>query len=348
MNKTRLEKELKMAIDSKTKPLGALGQLETLAFKLGMVLGSTRPVLRNPVMLVFGADHGIAQRGVSAYPAEVTGQMLRNFATGGAAINVFCRQNGLRLICADAGVLERLPDSYYGFETGKIRDLRAGNGTRDFTEEPAMSEETYGFCAEQGRLLVKEVHEAGSNCVGFGEMGIGNTSSASAVMSALCDIAVDECVGRGTGLDDAGLARKIDLLKSAMKKHSDVAMNRNPGQVLQTFGGFELVMIASGMMEAAKRGMLILVDGFIAGAACLVADKMHPGLREFCVFTHLSAEKAHGIMLKYLDATPLLQLDLRLGEGTGCALAYPLIESAARFLREMASFEEAGVSNKET
>ena len=324
-------------IDTKTKPLGALGQLETLARQVALVQQTLTPELRRPHLLVFAADHGIAQAGVSQYPPEVTHQMVRNFAGGGAAINVFCRQNGLGLTIVDAGVRGSFAD------LPAVRDEKIAEGTRNYAHEPAMTAAQCADALQRGARLVDELQAAGCNVLGVGEMGIGNTSSAAVVMHRLTGRPLAECVGRGTGLDALGLARKLDTLTRAVAAHPGVGTA--PLDVLATFGGFEIAQMCGALLRAAEHGMLLLIDGFIATAALLVAARLAPAVLPYCVFCHESDEQGHRLLLAELGGQPLLRLGLRLGEGTGAALAYPLVQAAVGFLTEMASFESAGVSD---
>lgn len=339
MNTTTIAKaEIQAKIDLKTKPLRALGALEKLAFKIASVQNTLSPQLINPHILVFAASHGIASQGVSAYPSEVTPQMVLNFIGGGAAINVFTRQHGIRLLLVDAGV-----DYYFG-KNEKLIDAKINFGTKSFLAEPAMSREECLQCLRKGAELVRGVHDTGCNVIGFGEMGIGNTSSASVIMSRLLDIDLADCVGKGTGLNDAQLANKMAVLAGALAHHK--AVGNDPESLMATFGGFEIVMMCGAMLEAARLGMLVLVDGFIASVSYLCAFKLDSSIGQNAVFCHQSDEKGHRLLLQSLGADALLKLDMRLGEGTGCALAYPLLQSAVAFLNEMASFESAGVSQK--
>ena len=322
-------------IDTKTKPLGALGQLEALARRVALVQQTLTPALRRPHVLVFAADHGIAQAGVSQYPPEVTHQMVRNFAGGGAAINVFCRQNGLGLTIIDAGVRGSFAD------LPAVRDEKIAEGTRNFAQAPAMTAAQCADALRRGARLAEEQHAAGSNVLGVGEMGIGNTSAAAVLMHQLTGRPLAECVGRGTGLDAAGLARKLATLTGAVAAHP--AAGSDPLAVLATFGGFEIAQMCGALLRAAELRMLLLIDGFIASAALLVAARLAPNLLAYCVFCHESGEQGHRRLLAELGGQPLLRLGLRLGEGTGCALAYPLVQAAVNFLNEMASFESAGV-----
>lgn len=335
---TITSREIQAKIDLKTKPLGALGALEKLAFQIASVQDTLSPQLVNPHIIVFAASHGIASEGVSAYPSEVTPQMVLNFIGGGAAINVFTRQHGINLLLVDAGV-----DYDFG-KNEKLIDAKVNFGTKSFAKQPAMTDAECRQCLEKGAALVRQARETGCNVIGFGEMGIGNTSSASLIMSRLLNMPLSECVGKGTGLDDAQLARKIGVLTNASEYHQNIG--DSPESVLATFGGFEIAMMCGAMREAARLGMLVLVDGFIASVSYLSALKMSPSIRYNAVFCHQSNERGHRLLLQSLEAEALLKLDMRLGEGTGCALAYPLLQSAVAFLNEMASFESAGVSQK--
>jgi nicotinate-nucleotide--dimethylbenzimidazole phosphoribosyltransferase len=322
-------------IDSKTKPLGALGQLEQLARQVALVQQTLTPTLHQPHLLVFAADHGIAAEGVSKYPQEVTYQMVLNFLRGRAAINVFCRQQGISLHIIDAGV----KGSFTDFPA--VRNQKIAAGTRSFLHEPAMTSTQREQALAAGAQLAREVAATGCNVLGFGEMGIGNTSAATLLMHRLTGLPLADCLGRGTGLDDAQLAHKAAVLATAAGTHAHVTA---PLGVLATFGGFEIAQMTGAMLAAAEAGLVLLIDGFIATAALLVAAALHPAVLEYCVFGHQSEESGHQLLLGYLNARPLLSLGLRLGEGTGCALAYPLLVAAVSFLNEMASFESAGVS----
>ncbi|MGM3273828.1 nicotinate-nucleotide--dimethylbenzimidazole phosphoribosyltransferase [Ralstonia sp. 24A2] len=338
-----LRSRLQAAVDSKTKPLGALGRLEPLAVQIGLIQNTEAPVLKRPAMVVFAADHGVAHAGVSAYPQAVTAQMVLNFIAGGAAINVFSRQHGFALEVVNAGVAAPL----WTADTPGLVDAPVGPGTRNFADEhvhqAAMTADERDRAMALGAQRVAHHASLGTNVIAFGEMGIANTASASCLMARLCDMPVAQCVGRGTGLDDEGLARKRAALEAALAKHADV---RDPLDVLACFGGFEVAAIAGAVIEAAKRRMVILVDGFIATAAVLVAARVAPDVLHYCVFGHVSDERGHRALLEVLDARPLLSLSLRLGEGSGAVLAYPLVVSAVAFLREMATFASAGVSER--
>ncbi|WP_394774141.1 nicotinate-nucleotide--dimethylbenzimidazole phosphoribosyltransferase [Flavobacterium sp.] len=328
---------LQEKIDSKTKPIGALGTLETLAFQMATVFETLNPKIINPNIVVFAADHGIANHGVSAYLQDVTRQMVANFLEGGAAINVFCNQNNIHLSIVDAGV-------NYDFPTNaNLINAKVAKGTQSFLHIPAMSETELQLCFEKGKSIVEDIAKTGCNCIGFGEMGIGNTSTASVLMSLLTGFSIEDCVGKGTGVENEKLLQKQNILQKAINNYSGPAELK---QQLAYFGGFEIMQITSGMLTAFDNKMLILVDGFICSVAFLIASKINPDIIKNAVFCHCSAEKAHQKLLDYLNAKPILSLDLRLGEGTGCAIALPILKSAEVFLNEMASFESAGVSRK--
>jgi nicotinate-nucleotide--dimethylbenzimidazole phosphoribosyltransferase len=331
---------LQRKIDQKTKPLGALGELEGLARKIGLIQQRLDPQLKQPQMLVFAGDHGAAKAGVSAYPQDVTWQMVENFLAGGAAINAFAGQNGLALSVVDAGVAHD-----FGSRPGLI-DAKVAPGTANYIEQSAMSEAQCAQAIEHGAGIVRRLAEAGCNVVGFGEMGIGNTAAASLITHCLTGMPLAACIGRGTGLDDAGLNRKGELLEQALRRYRNGGGDNAPLKVLAEFGGFEIAMMAGAMLAAAEAKMVLLIDGFIVGSAALVAAKLYPALADYCVFCHKSAEPGHVAQLNVLGAEPLLDLGLRLGEGTGAALAYPLVKAAVSFLNEMASFESAGVAEK--
>ena len=326
-------------INNKTKPLGSLGQLEQLALQIGRIQKTLTPALTNPQILVFAGDHGAAKAGVSAFPQDVTWQMVENFLAGGAAINVFARHNGLGLRVIDSGVAHD-----FGARDGLV-DAKVGPGTRNYIEEPAMGAHECAAALVKGAEIARKLADEGCNVLGFGEMGIGNTAAASLITHALTGVSLEDCVGRGTGLDDAGLTRKRDLLAQAVARAA-LPADADPMNVLAEFGGFEIVMMAGAKLGAAERGMTLLIDGFIVTSALLAASRIAPSIREYCVFCHRSAEPGHLAQLQDLQAEPLIDLGLRLGEGTGAALAWPLVSAAVAFLNEMASFASAGVSEK--
>lgn len=330
---------LQNKIDQKTKPLGALGRLEPLALQLGLVQQTLSPVVNNPHILVCAGDHGAARAGVSAYPQEVTWQMVENFLAGGAAINVLARQAGVGLVVADAGV-----NHDFGRRVG-LMDAKVASGTANYLEEPAMTAGQCSQAMQHGRYAIRRLVGEGCNVIGFGEMGIGNTASASLITHCLTGLSLESCVGRGTGLDDAGLQRKRELLAQALQRWQ--ATNDNPLTVLAQFGGFEIAMLCGAMLAAAEARMLLVIDGFIVTSAALVAAALAPAVLDYCVFAHCSEESGHRLQLQHLGVKPLLDIDLRLGEGTGAALAMPLIKTTCAWLEEMASFASAGISGRE-
>ncbi len=330
----RLHARLQTRLDRQTKPQGALGRLEALALQIGLLQQSDHPQLTAPQLLVFAADHGLASRGVSAYPSDVTWQMVENFLAGGAAVSVLARQHGMALHVIDAGVRHDFAPRAH------LINRKIAPGTADSFIGPAMSEAQCSAALAAGREVVAGLP---GNAVLLGEMGIANTSAASMLMARLCGLPIAACVGRGTGLDDAGLARKVSVLGAVLERHEAA---REPLQALAAFGGFEIAMLAGAALQAAAERRLVVVDGFITSAAILVASQLEPAVLEACVFAHRSADAGHGALLAHLNAAPLLDLGLRLGEGSGAALAWPLIDSAVRLLAEMASFESAGVSER--
>lgn len=332
-----MTEELQHKIDMKTKPLGALGLLEKIALQIGLVQNSVSPVLKNPTIVVFAGDHGIVEEGVSAYPQEVTYQMVMNFLNGGAAINVFSKQHNIKIKIVDAGVK-------FDFETQRgLMNAKILKGTKNFLLEKAMTREELDQCFSLADQIVTDIFNTDCNIIGFGEMGIGNTSSAAMIMSSICNLSIKDCVGKGTMISNDQLEHKIKVLEQCQLFHGSI---NDPIEILQTYGGFEIAQICGAMIAAFKMNMLIMVDGFISSAAFLVAHKLYPEIKSNAIFCHLSDEYGHRYLLDYLEAEPLVNLKMRLGEGTGCAVAYPIIECAVRFLNEMASFESAGVSNK--
>jgi len=340
---SNLQQQLSHLINTKTKPLGALGLLEDIALQAGIIQQTTNPSIQQPHIVVFAADHGIAATGlVNPYPQVVTAQMVLNFLSGGAAINVFCRQHDIGLTIVDAGVNHFFEE--YLFNKDFIH-LKMAMGTKDYRETNAMSSEEAINAIENGKAIIQKISASGCNCIGFGEMGIANTSSASLIMSAITGIPLAQCVGRGTGANDAQLQTKLYTLQKVYEHHHLDILQGNAIELLSKTGGFEIAMITGAFLQAAAEKMIIVVDGFITTAALLLARLINPGVIDYCIFAHTSGESGHTRMLEYLNATPLLNLGMRLGEGTGAALAIPLIKSAVLFLNEMASFETANVSN---
>lgn len=309
-----LESRIRARLDALTKPPGSLGHLEDLVVQLGLIQQTETPRVGRKAMMVFCADHGIVEEGVSPYPSEVTRQMVANYRSGGAAINVLCRHGGIEPVIVDMGV---------------------GQPTRNFARESAMT-----IAEAEQALNTGFAHAAQAEILGAGEMGIGNTTSAAALFSAFSGLDPIETAGRGTGLDDAGLARKVEVIRRALALHP----SRDPIQILSNLGGFEIAALTGLILGAASRRHLVMLDGFITGAAAMVARAIAPASLDYVMFSHCSAERGHRKMLDFLNARPLLTLEMRLGEGTGAALGIGLLESAVNLYREMATFESAGVS----
>ena len=334
-----LEAQLRHTLDNKTKPMGALGRLESLAVQLGLIQGSCTVTLDQPQAVVFAADHGLVDEGVSSYLQAVTLQMLLNMTQGGAAVNVLTRQHGFDLTVVDAGVAGQLPPEAADSNTHvNLLSRKIGFGTRNMSRGPAMTGAQTLSAINAGFDVVRHLP---GNVVAFGEAGIGNTSSASLLLSRLCAVQLDDAVGRGAGLSDAQFDRKLRVLFDVSRRHRAA---QAPLAALTAMGGFEIAMLVGAMLQAASERRVILVDGFIAGAAALVARGLRPNVTDYMVFTHRSAEAGHRLMLIHLQAQPLLDLEMRLGEGTGALMAWPLVQSAALLLNEMASFDTAGMS----
>jgi len=328
---------IQQRIDMKTKPPGSLGRLESLAAQLAAITGLEKIRLHKPVMIVFAADHGIAEEGVSIAPAAVTQQMVKNFINGGAAVNCFCQVASMSLYVVDAGILNAI-------ESGRVINQRLGAGTGNIAKAPAMSRETAESGLTLGADVVRQRVAESSNVFAFGEMGIGNTSAASAVLAAILGRSVEETCGRGTGIDDDAFERKKFLIAAALERHQATQSPDDTINILASLGGFEIVQMTGAMLAAAEQQCVIMVDGFIASVAALAAVRIAPEARDYMVFCHHSEEQAHSLILEALDAEPLLDLGLRLGEGTGAALAYPLLQSAQSFYNYMASFDDAGIA----
>ena len=340
-------------LDHLTKPTGALGRLETLAIEIALIQRSDRPLLRRPAMLVFAADHGVATAGVSAYPAEVTAQMVANIAGGGAAVNVLCRQHGIDLSVIDVGVRGRTatPGVLEAADkagaavvdpAGAARLLRCpvAEGTADLRHGPAMTAAQCRRAVDIGRARVAATD---ADAILLGEMGIGNTSSAALLTAWATGAGLAGCVGRGTGLDDAGLARKLSILELAWQRHQP---GDEPMAALAAIGGLEIAALVGAIIEAARRRRVIVIDGFVVTAALLVAARLAPAVVDYCVLAHRSGEAGHGPALASLGLVPLVDLSMRLGEGSGAALAWPLILSSLSLLDQMATFTSAGVSTQ--
>ncbi len=341
-----LTQALQHKLDRKTKPLGSLGQLESLGLKLGQILGTESPALVQPQLVVFAGDHGLAARGVSAYPSDVTWQMVENFLAGGAAVSVLARQHGIALTVVDCGVkhdfLHGLPPnaSRPGLLVRKVTCGGGECGTVDASTQPAMTQAQCLEAIANGQAIVQQLP---GNALLLGEMGIGNTSAASLLLARLTGQDIAGCTGAGTGLDDAAVVRKTDVLREVLQRHASVT---TPLEAMAAFGGFEMATMLGAVMQAAHERRVVVVDGFIASAVVMVAGALQPLVLQRCVFAHRSGERGHALMLAHLNAQPLLDLGLRLGEGSGAALAWPLLQSACAVLREMASFAQAGVSTQ--
>ncbi len=331
-----LARRVQHRIDHLTKPLGALGRLEALALQIALWQGTERPALHAPQLVVFAADHGLVAQGVSAYPQAVTAQMVANMLAGGAAVAVLARRHALTLTVVDCGVATPLPP-HPQLVVAKVRA-----GTADSSLGPAMSAAECEAAQAHGAALVQRLP---GNVLLLGEMGIGNTSAAALLMARLGGLPLEACVGRGTGLDDAGLAHKRRVLARVLERHATV---REPQAVLAALGGLEIATMAGAVRQAWRERRLVVVDGFITTAAVAAAAALEPDgalqATRGCVFAHASAEHGHARWLSQLGVRPLLDLGLRLGEGSGAALAWPLIDSALRLLDGMASFAEAGVA----
>lgn len=327
-----LAEVLQHALDNKTKPRASLGRIEALALRIGLILGTRAPRLVQPQMLVCAADHGLARRGVSAYPSDVTWQMVENFLAGGAAVSVLARQHGLALTVVDCGVCHD-----FAPRPGLLVRKPAA-GTADALDGPAMSAAMRDQALANGMAIVRELP---GNALLLGEMGIGNTSAAAMLLARLGGFEVGDVTGAGTGLDAEAVLRKIGVLRAVLKRHADA---RTPLDALAAFGGFEIATLVGAVLQAAAERRVIVVDGFIASSAVLVAAALCPPVLQRCVFAHRSGERGHALMLAHLRAEPLLDLGLRLGEGSGAALAWPLLVSACALLGEMASFDSAGVA----
>lgn len=328
--------EIIAKIDNLTKPKGSLGMLEELALQLCLVQHTLTPELKSPCNVLFAADHGIIEEGVSVSPKEVTWQQLSHFSKGGAGINFLCDQHGFRLVLVDAGVDYDIPAGH------GIIDMKVGRGTRNFLYGPAMTPEELDLCLERGAKVVRDVREQTScNIISFGEMGSGNTSSSSMWMHLFAGIVLDKCIGAGAGLDSPGVQHKKDVLRRALENYSggDDVRSR-----MAWFGGYEMAMAVGAMLKAAELGMIIIVDGFIMTSCMLAASKLYPEVLDYAVFGHQGDESGHKLMLEALGAHPLLHLGLRLGEGSGAVCAYPIIESAARMICNMDQFGDANVT----
>lgn len=335
--------DIQKRIDLKTKPLGALGKLEPLALQLADIQShkygqlATHIRIIKPSLVVFAADHGIAEHGISIAPSEVTQQMVANFVVGGAAVNVFCKQFGWDFEVVDAGMLAPPPPEL------KVTSSRLGNGTKDISKSAAMTIAQVHQGFEFSKKLVERKVAAGCNLLAFGEMGIGNTSSAAAIMAAVLGLDAKTCVGAGTGIDAETLQRKTLLIQQALNIHP--VTPEQPIDLLAQLGGFEIVHICGSILAAAELGVPVVVDGFICTAAAMIANLINSSVVDYLIFAHCSNEQGHKSMLDWFNVVALLQLDMRLGEGSGAALSLPIIKAACAFYNNMASFNEANIES---
>ncbi|MES2609543.1 MAG: nicotinate-nucleotide--dimethylbenzimidazole phosphoribosyltransferase [Pseudomonadota bacterium] len=335
-----LTARLQHILDFKTKPLGSLGRLEALALRIGQVLGTESPQLVQPQMLVCAGDHGIAARGVSAFPSDVTWQMVENFLAGGAAVSVLARQHGLALTVVDCGVAKPIAERNTAPGAPRLLVRKVASGTADASAGPAMTAEQCQQAITNGMEVVRGLP---GNALLLGEMGIANTSIASLLLARLAGLPLAEVTGAGTGLGAAGIERKRTVLQQALDVNVEAT---SPFGALAALGGYEVATLVGAVLQAAAERRVVVVDGFITSAAVLVASRLQPAVLQRCVFAHRSGERGHSLMLAQMQAEPLLDLGLRLGEGSGAALAWPLLQSACAVLAEMASFESAGVDNR--
>lgn len=326
---------LEAKIDNLTKPKGSLGILEELAIRVGIIQQSLEPYLSTPYNVIFAADHGIAAEGVSLSPQEVTFQMISNFLCGGAGINFLARQHSFKLKVVDSGVNYDFPPI-----PGLI-NLKIRKGTRNFLYEAAMTFPEMELAMSRGAGVVSDCFNEGCNVISFGEMGIANTSASAMWMSTIAGISLKKCVGAGCGLDETGISHKFDILSRALKNYRG---DFSTFDIMRYFGGYEMVMAVGGMLRAAELGMIILVDGFIMTNCMLAAISLYPDVKEYAIFGHQGDESGHKILLDYMNVNALLNLNLRLGEGTGAVCAYPILDSAVRMINEMNSFNKIEVT----
>lgn len=322
-------------IDNLTKPKGSLGTLEEIALQVALIQQTLTPILKNPQNILFAGDHGILEERVSPTPREVTWQQVLHYTRGGAGVNVFCEQHGFGLKIVDAGV-------DYDFQGNpSIIDKKVRRGTRNFLYEAAMTQEELELCMERGAEIVCQCIDEGSNVLSFGEMGAGNTSAASLWMHLFTGIPLEKCVGAGSGLNKAGVQHKLEVLQQALNNYKG---NGSVLDIMAYFGGYELVMAVGAMLQAAEKHIIILVDGFLMTACMLAASKLYPHVTDYAIYGHCGDESGHRMMLDALGAKPLLSLGMRLGEGTGAIVAYPILQSALCMLNGMESFKKTEVT----
>jgi nicotinate-nucleotide--dimethylbenzimidazole phosphoribosyltransferase len=334
-----LEKTQKR-LDSLTKPKGSLGRLEELAKRIVEITKNQNPSLENKVIFTMAGDHGVTQEGVSAYPSEVTAQMVYNFLRGGAGINVLARHVGARVIVVDMGVAEKLQIANCKMQN--FIDKKINYGTKNIAKEPAMTREEAIRSIEAGIEVFEKELSRGIDIVGTGDMGIGNTTASSAIASVIMAKSVEDMTGRGTGIDDQALSHKVKVIKKAIRINKPNA--RDGIDVLSKVGGYEIGGLVGVILAGAQNRVPIVIDGFISGAAALIAYQLEPKVKDYMIAAHCSVEKGHRIILDFMGLRPLLDLDLRLGEGTGAALGISIVEAGIKILTQMATFKSAGVS----
>jgi nicotinate-nucleotide--dimethylbenzimidazole phosphoribosyltransferase len=330
-----IEADIIGKIDNLTKPKGSLGRLEELALHISLIQHTLNPELRKPHNVLFAADHGILEEGVSVSPKEVTWQQLSHFSKGGAGINFLCEQHGFKLVLVDAGVDYDIPSGH------GIIDMKVRKGTRNFLYESAMTADELNLCIERGAEVVRDVYSEGCNVISFGEMGSGNTSPSAVWMHLFTDIDLQKCIGAGAGLNNEGIRHKYEVLKKAVTNYSGDGSTESK---IAWFGGYEMAMALGAMLQAAELGMVIIVDGFIMTSVILAASQFYPEVLEYAIFGHQGDESGHKLMLEAMNVKAILHLDLRLGEGSGAVCAYPILESAVRMINRMDSFQSVNVT----
>ena len=337
----KIHQDLYDKINNLAKPKGALGKLEELALQIGEIQQTLEPKLNNPYNILLGADHGIADEGVSFSPKEVTWQQMFSFLKGSSGINFLCRQYNFNLSVVDAGVDYDFPKNI------GIIDMKVAHGTHNFLQEAAMSRAEFDLAIERGAEIVSTINGKGCNIVSFGEMGIGNTSASAMWMHYLTNIPLESCVGAGSGLDSSGISKKLDVLMRSKQNYEKNLNSLDKDDIIEKlryFGGLEMVMAVGGMLKAAELNMIIIVDGFIMSACILAAHKFYPSVLKYAIFGHQGDEIGHKLLLDFMGASPILHLNLRLGEGTGAVCAFPIIDSAVRMINEMGSFDSAAIT----
>ena len=330
--------EIQAKIDNLNKPKGSLGRLEELALQIGLIQQTLEPSLAHPCHLLLGGDHGIEREGVSVSPREVTWQQMINFTRGGGGVNMFCRQHGFKLRIVDVVV------DYYLSGIDGIIDRKIACGTRNFLYEPAMSEAEFDRAIQTGCDLVDDCVAEGCRVLSIGEMGIANTSPSSIWMHLFTGIPLEACIGAGAGLDTPGIRHKYDILSRALNNYQSIIHHPSPITHIRHFGGFEMVAAIGAMLKAAEKHLVILIDGFIMTACALAAIQLYPAAKDYMIFTHCGDESGHQRMLHAMGANALLNLGLRLGEGTGALCAFPIIDSAVRMVNEMNNFDNARIT----